>query len=569
MGASSARVLDDGTAGAQRADLVIDALIRRGVRSFVVCPGSRSTPLVLALARAALNVSVDLRVDVCLDERVAGFMALGAAKLGAASAVITTSGTAVANLLPALAEARRDGLAIIAVCADRPTTDVDAGASQTLPQPPLLAGAVDRVVDLDINDGVVDGEACAAALDDALAAVADPQRRGPVMLNVRFDKPLEPPPAFASVPAPPQPPTAPHLVTSVIVDVSKYCAGLCVVGALPVDARPAAAALARRLGWPVVADVAAGLREHELGDVPLLTPATFVAATHLAPDAVIWLGGLSVLEELPRAVRQRGVKHVVQVAPHAALRRDPLRLATAQHTTPFDGVMVRAGPSSLAAPARAAIDATRNGWTDGDEPGLDEATAARAVVGSVGPGDVFVVGNSMPARDVDRFGNAHRSGAVVIMNRGVAGIDGNIATALGACRQAERPATILLGDVAALHDLSGLCAVALAGAPVRVVVVNNDGGGIFQELPLAASTRADARAVFSRCFLTPHGRNLADVALALGLKSARVATLADLRRALATTPTAPELVEVVVDMAGSSAKRRERLAKLTAAVRTA
>jgi 2-succinyl-5-enolpyruvyl-6-hydroxy-3-cyclohexene-1-carboxylate synthase len=190
---------------------------------------------------------------------------------------------------------------------------------------------------------------------------------------------------------------------------------------------------------------------------------------------------------------------------------------------------------------------------DGPDDGAGEPGIARLVTQAARPGSLLFVGNSMPIRDVDRFGAPLADDVELLVNRGVAGIDGNLATALGASLASGRPGLVLLGDLAALHDLSGLAAIASARAPLRIVVVNNAGGGIFSFLPVEGAVDA---ATHERFWGTPHAHALAPVARALGLAADVVADGPALRERLAAPITGPELLEVRTSRADNVVRHR-------------
>lgn len=535
-------------ANARRADDVVAALIAWGVDDVFVAPGSRSTPLVLALARRTV------RTHVMLDERAAAFCAVGAARVGRLAAIVTTSGTAVANLLPACAEAERDGLGLVCCTADRGVDDVERGASQTLRQPPLLAGVVRASVDLSAPTGADHDGDVGPILDDALAWLRGPQA-GPVHLNVRFNKPLEPPAGWVSPPA-----RARAAKKSRIATLSPAPSldrpGLVVVGNLPVGARGPVQRLVERLGWPVLADVTSGLTfassssSSSVVRVPTVALRSAAARAALQPSSVLWVGGLLVEDAVAlwlQGLRQARACPVLQLA-LTTTRRDPFDVIDASVVVDgaiIDGLWMEAPPADEALRDRAiavaaATAAVQASVVDG---ALTEPAVARTVLRSMSSGAVLLLGNSMPVRDADRFGVVD-DGVDVICNRGAAGIDGCIATALGASLASGRPTTALLGDLAVLHDLSSLAALAGSGAPVRVVVVNNGGGGIFSFLPVG---QAIDEATMRRFFETPHAFDLAPVARALGLHTVVVDTVAALGDALASPLTGPALVEVRTD----------------------
>jgi 2-succinyl-5-enolpyruvyl-6-hydroxy-3-cyclohexene-1-carboxylate synthase len=542
---------------ARRADDVVAALVRHGIEMFWVCPGSRSTPLVLALERHGL------RTEVLLDERVAGFAALGAGRVGLLAAVVTTSGTAVANLLPACAEAARDGVPLACVTADRSDDDVAAGASQSLSQPPLLAGCVRAIADLPAPDGVTAPDVD-AVLDDVLAHLVGPGA-GPVHVNVRFNKPLEPPPGWHSSlrGRSSSSSSSPSLSYSLSPSLPS---GVVVVGALPHPLRAAAGRLLARLGWPVIVDVGSGVVvPPSVPRLPTVALRSAAVREALTPAGVLWLGGLMTEDATATwvaSLRRRGTR-VVQLS-GTAVRRDPFALMDEVHVVApdvldvidvIDGIvcprpapdpdLVRQLESVAAAVTTSLVDV----GSALDEPGL-----ARLVTQAARPGSFVFVGNSMPIRDVDRFGAPLLDGVELLVNRGVAGIDGNLATALGASLASKRPGLVLLGDLAALHDLSGLAAIASARAPLRIVVINNAGGGIFSFLPVEGAVTA---ATHERYWGTPHGHALMPVARALGIAADLVDDVDALRVRLAAGITAPELLEVRTNRADNVTRHRD------------
>jgi 2-succinyl-5-enolpyruvyl-6-hydroxy-3-cyclohexene-1-carboxylate synthase len=493
--------------------------------------------------------------DVLIDERVAGFCAVGAARLGVTAAIITTSGTAVANLLPACCEADADELGWVACTADRPHRDVALGANQTLGQEALLAGPCRRVTDLDTppidDDGAVTVTAIATAtaqLDEVIGQLRG-TGRGPVHVNVRLDKPLEPPPGWRTTVA-----AAPvflddHGTSDDVGDLVAALAmddGLVVCGSLPAGERPAVEAFLASLGWPVVADVTSGLVvPPSVPRLPTVAMRSSSVREALAPKQVLWLGGLLTEDAVALWLRARRVP-VVQVQT-GQRRRDPFELASHTLVVSSMATLSRALPSTrgtstvLADQVRRVSSALSSLSSLVRSGPISEPAVASLVLSSARAGDVVFVGNSMPVRDADRFATVP-AGVTVISNRGVSGIDGCIATGLGAALASGRPTTVFIGDLAFLHDLSGAAAVAQARANVRIVVVNNGGGGIFSFLPVAGGSVAPEQV--ERYFGTPHSLDLAPIALALGLRSTVCADVDALQATLARPVVGAECVEV-------------------------
>lgn len=531
-------------ANARIADAVVDALLRHGVERAFVAPGSRSTPLIFALARRGVAT------EVLLDERVAGYCAIGAARLGVPAAVITTSGTAVANLLPACCEADRDDLPWVACTADRPARDVERGANQTLQQMPLLAGPCRRVIDL---DDAVSGEEPTSTLtqrlDHVLGALTGRQR-GPVHINVRFEKPLEPPRTWHTSALP----SAPLVQQSEAIEPLEAAqrlldepAGVVVLGNLPRGSRPAVRAFVSRLGWPVIADVTAGPLPPDVVRLPSVALRVPALASALQAKVALWIGGNATDDVVGNWLRAQQTR-VVQLA-FSATRRDPFELATATIQIDDEGhalleqLIPPATPSALLPLVRRssrvgvdALDQLRR-----RHEGLTEPRVLRDVLSSIRAQELLFIGNSMPVRDANAFAvDALDVDVEVLTNRGVSGIDGGLATILGAAWTSGRPATAVLGDLAFLHDLSGLAAAIRAGVALRVVVINNGGGGIFSFLPVATQEPE----LVERFFHTPHAFHLTNVAIALGARAHRVETHDALVALLRDAPREPEVIEV-------------------------
>lgn len=567
------------------AAVVVDEWVRAGVTDAVVAPGSRSTPLLVALAADGR-----LRVHPVLDERSAGFIALGlGVATGRPAPVITTSGTAAVELHPAIVEADQAGVALIAVTADRPPELHHVGAPQTVEQDALY-GSSSRWT---VAPGVADLDAAATwrSLASRTVAVASGAgspgaRPGPVHLNVAFREPLlghpvEVPPgrpggqpwhrvsaAGAALPA-----DAPLPADAVVALIAAHHGrpGLVVAGAGSGD--PATVAdLADRLGWPVLADPRSGLRTPAARTVAaadaLLRVPTVAAA---APDIVVRLGRPWAskvvnqwLDALPASVPQ------VLVDPHATWI-DPGRrsshVAAAGPTALATAALSSLGPppgdrswgerwASLESAAQGAIDATLAAEEDLSEPAL-----ARGLLAAAADGTVVVASSSMPVRDVEWWGRP-RLGIRVVANRGVNGIDGMVSTAIGVALGSGAPTVALLGDLAFLYDAGALLWARDRDLDLTIVVADNNGGGIFSFLPQAAALAPDT---FERYWGTPHHLDLAAVAGAYGVDTCRLTDLDELTDALKGGPG----IRVVIagtDRAANVALHGRLLAAVAAAV---
>ena len=532
-----------------------------GVTDVVVSPGSRSTPL----AVTARNQE-GLRVTVLLDERVAGFCALGMAKAsGRPVALVCTSGTAAANYLPSVVEAHHSGVPLVVCTADRPAEHRDAGAGQTIDQVKLYGDHVgwysEVPCDLDQPDYFA-----RLAVRAATVAGAGPNP-GPVHLNWPFRKPLEPQspiPRLSATVGRPVVPVRP-LVEADVEALSRLAGrrGLIVSGALDVDDAGAAAIVgfAEAAGWPVVADAGSQLR----GRGPLVLDGVewVLGRADLAPDVLVRLGGppsnravIDFVESCPASDRllvdPRRRWEDPSFGWTQALASDPVALLDA-----VSGRMGSADDAWAASWIKAAADA----W-DGVEDALGSADLLEpllvaTLLRALPPGVALYSSSSMPVRDVTSFWPPDALPRRVLVNRGANGIDGVVSSALGAALALDQPVVALVGDVALLHDIGGLLAASLSNADLTVVVPNNDGGGIFSLLPVANGGTA---VHFGELFHTPHGVGLGKLAAGLGVNYHRTGQADDLVEAMKKA-SGVTLIEVPVDH-GTAITQRKQLAAL-------
>ncbi|MCC6216283.1 MAG: 2-succinyl-5-enolpyruvyl-6-hydroxy-3-cyclohexene-1-carboxylic-acid synthase [Polyangiaceae bacterium] len=566
----------------------VAGLAHAGVRLAVVSPGSRSTPLVLALLEHG-----GIEVRVVLDERAAGFLAVGWAKVtGAPAALVCTSGSAGAHYLPALVEARHAGTPVVAVTADRPPEERGCGASQTIDQLGLFGAQV--VAWHDLGPPERSAVALASAHTVAVRAVCDALTfAGPVHVNAPFRKPLEPaeptreerallPWVERIVARPPAPGAtgerrlAPDALAAVADALARAERPLVVAGPLAPALAPSGRALHRLLeaaDASVYAETASQLRHvperaaapsrwlDDLGAVLEAAP-----PRDQLPDVVLQLGPMPVgaawercfsAEELVRFVIAPAGWHDPTHAATAHFRADlePAlvaladRLSDAARARRIEAASPRPGLTDLAAAGRAA----RDGVALGAAAGLGEGAAVRAVAASLRDGELLVVGNGLPIRELDRYAAGRALGLVVVSQRGAAGIDGLVAGGVGAALAARRPGTLLIGDLALLHDLGSLGLLASTGVPLRVVVIDNGGGRIFEELPVADHPRTRPHLA---AWTTPHGLDLADAGRLARLPTRVAASEAALADALAPPPAAPELLVVRVDPTSAARDHR-------------
>ncbi len=564
-GPSQASAPETRSSGNARAGAaLVSALATRGVTDVVLSPGSRNTPLVLAA-----SAETRIRTHVVLDERAAAFVALGLSRAsGRPVALACTSGSAGAHYLPALVEADRAGVPLVVLTADRPPELHGCGAQQTVDQRRYFGAFVRASRDLcaPLPDAAW-AMAAATALDTATRAPA-----GPVHLNIAYREPVWDETATAPAPLPIElargrrrldeaalAALADHLTPPEARRGLVFCGTDACQDAAPIHA------LARRLGWPLLAGAASGARFGAApGDVVWAYDA-LVRGGAPTPEVVLQFGRAPVskpvggwLADVPRTVRVdvSGVRHDPGHGGGWLVEVDPSQLALdlVPHLPPLADAGWRARwaqAQQIAAMVVASQDEV-----------LWEGAVARALTAELPDGHALHVASSMPFRDVDAFVPSSSRALRVFSSRGANGIDGTLATAAGEALAAG-PLALLVGDLAFLHDVGGLLAAAELGADLTVVVVDNGGGGIFEHLPVAAHAAA-----FERCFLTPQRARLADLCAAVGASHARVDSVGALRDALSSALRRPRLdvVQVVVDRARNVALHHETNAAVKAAL---
>ena len=570
------------------ATVLVDELVRGGVREVVLCPGSRSAPL--AYAVLATERAGRLRLHVRVDERSAGFLALGLA-LGSRSpvAVVTTSGTAVANLHPGVLEAHHAGVPLLVLTADRPHELRGTGANQTTAQPGIFGASTRWFADLPapvLRPGLAPFWRSTVCRALAAATGATGGGPGPVHLNVSLREPLAPDP------------TAPEWPDSLDgragdapwVQVGPASAARATApdgspahGAEPGDADEVARARARvgvgvgpgmphvertlvligrtrdphvaqaAVAWaagrrhPVVAEPFGprSVRAASLPHGPLILTATDWLDAH-EPERVVVVGRITLSRAVGALLRRPGVR--VEVVSEGGQWPDPAHVAAAVHPP---AVLGAGAPPPAAEPG-----AWAEAWGSAGRDVADAVAAqsfpwpsglavARTVAASLPADALLVLGSSNPVRDLDLASRGAVAGEV-LANRGLAGIDGVVSTAVGAAlANPGRPAYAVVGDLTFLHDTNGLLVGPDEPTPdLTLVVVNDDGGGIFTTLEHGAPERA---ADFERVFGTPTGTDLGAICRAHGIRHTRAPDPEALAAAVTTHPDGLAVVEVRVD----------------------
>ena len=537
------------------ASALVEELARCGVRHAAIAPGSRSSPLALALLRAPAIETTSI-----VDERCAGFFALGAAQAtGTPAAVVCTSGTAAANLHPAVCEADEAGVPLLVCTSDRPPELRGVGAGQTIDQLKLYGEAVRWFCEVGTHEaddaGLLHFRSVACR---AFAAARGDARPGPVHLNLAWRDPLGPEPregdvTATSVPAlqgrgerplhaviSPDPVPDGRVLDELAERISAAPRGLIVAGRQPDRslAEPIAA-LARAAGYPILTEPTSQLRlgAHDRALVVwAYEPIARAAPEALAPDLVLRFGDMPTCKPLRTWLAGLEGSRQVVVDPargwnepsrHAEtlVRADPATLASgiAQRVESSDDPGWAAAWLDAAEAAGEAIAAELGSLDQPTEPGVHMALGELYA-----DGDLVYTASSMPIRDQEAYLASSSSDVRFLCNRGANGIDGLVSSGIGAAMASGRPTWILTGDLGLFHDMNGLAILRDVSAPVRIVVLNNDGGGIFEFLPQAEQvTREEFEAIFG----TPLGLDLERVAALHGLHYERVEELRQLERA--------------------------------------
>ncbi len=549
-------------------ELAVSEWGRLGLSLAVVCPGSRCAPLAHAVSR-----SPEIESLIAHDERAAGFVALGAARAtGRAAMVITTSGTAVANLLPAVVEASQSATPLIIVTADRPAELHECGANQAIAQSRIFGEFARWSFDVPCADEAIGLEWVLSTADEAWHRAHGPSRpAGPVHLNWMFREPLAPRAdhwdrselasisdwierrepwrrMLASTRTGQE--VLDDLVARVTREQGDFSRALVSVGALYSPAmRAAARVITSALGGVVIADVGSGLRHgcqsHSVtahADLITLSPA---ACERLRPEFIVRLGGGVSSRRVSTFLSESGARELLVRS--GSVRVDATHSVRAEILLDSQEIdaLAALGVPEIRAQSAEALEYTR-AWMSaqervievlderlGDpEALLDEPSTARIVTSHCARGSgesaaTLLIANSMPIRDADMHAARTSAPLTIAVNRGASGIDGLIATAVGHARATHATTTVHVGDLSLLHDLGSLALVRASPIPLVIVVVNNDGGGIFHFLPLA-----DHPELLEPWATAPHGTSFEGVAHAFALHYEAPKTRNDLALAL-------------------------------------
>ncbi|PIQ28194.1 2-succinyl-5-enolpyruvyl-6-hydroxy-3-cyclohexene-1-carboxylic-acid synthase [bacterium (Candidatus Blackallbacteria) CG17_big_fil_post_rev_8_21_14_2_50_48_46] len=534
------------------ANLLIEELARWGCEYACISPGSRSTPLTVATARHEKFTS-----KICLDERAAAFYALGYARAtGRPAVLICTSGSALAHYLPAVIEASQDRVPLLILSADRPPELLHTGANQAIQQIGIFSDYLRWSFDLPCPNLEIPPEMVLTTLDQALFQA----QTGPVQINCHFREPLAPLPSPIPV----------HYLDSILpwtqgtfpytqyqgghlhlnpAELEKLAeklnparTGLLLVGRLKNNQeKEAILQFSQTLGWPVFADILSGLAHNPRVTEkvnhfdPLLVHPEFQNLCR--PEVILHLGGEMTSARLNEYISSYRQEEYLRVCNHSE-RNDSLHQISQRLIADLpsfcEALAKQLEPSinriwvKTLQNRSAAAEMVLSEHLDQNNM-LSEPALVRQLSQILPSHSALMIGNSMPIRDFDMFASAMPAQACIFGNRGASGIDGNLATALGLGEGNQALTTLLLGDLALLHDLNALSLVKTAQEPLILIVINNDGGGIFSFLPIA-----QAEDVFESHFGTPHGFQFKGAAEMFGLNYVQPQTLEDFKTAYLT-----------------------------------
>ena len=524
--------------------LVVEELIRQGAGFFCISPGSRSTPLTVAIAR-----NPKARWKIFADERSAGFFALGYGRAtGKPAVLICTSGTAVANYFPAVVEASMDFQPMLILSADRPFELLDCGANQTIRQENMIGSYTRWNMQLPFPSREVPLKALLSTVAYAVTkSLGSPA--GPVHLNQPFKEPRElntpdlkdpwldtvqewlasiNPSGVSALPE--KHPDSRTLAT-VRDALSKSKLPVIIAGSMQsTEEAEAVKELACDLEVPLYADLSSGLRLNSAVQPWQLAFQLPSFAKHFKPDLVLHFGGHIIAKHPAAAIREWNPEHYIVIRSQAN-RFSPdhnVTLSIEASLAVTAGCLKGARATSPVINSNACIDFFLRAGEEIDAEtsplqAVTEISAARLISRLITEKQLLFISNSMPVRDMDTYAcNRYRHGIRTGINRGVSGIDGILSTAAGFAEGYGKPTTLVIGDIAFLHDLNALSLLNTLSVPLQIIVLNNNGGGIFSFLPVAGYSD-----IFETHFATPQDYSVQSAAATFGVNYACPQTNAD------------------------------------------
>jgi 2-succinyl-5-enolpyruvyl-6-hydroxy-3-cyclohexene-1-carboxylate synthase len=557
-------------------DVFVDELARAGLKAVCIAPGSRSTPLTLAFARHG-----GIKIYTHLDERSAAFFALGLALASDEPvALVCTSGTAAANFFPAIVEAHMSRVPLLVITADRPPELRYSGANQTIDQIKMYGDYALWSVDAPLpeaNPAALTIRSLRALANRAYAK-ANGIRKGVVHINMPFRKPLEPIPVAGDMVEVPKDAearadnqrytviaqgrvTTDPIAVRLLKDVAQqYERGFIICG--PISPRGSFASrltsFASKTGYPVIADPLSGLRFGSSAGGGYDSYLPFMGAHK--PDVIIRFGSIPTSQRLNDFMSQSNLAHYIHVAGDGEWSDDSHRVTAfiesdvCKLLAAVENMSERrtCWQSQYCKVEQATWEATTDEIEAGD---YFDGAAVYDVVDLIPPDSTLFVGNSLPVRLLDQFGKPSDKRIYVYANRGASGIDGNISTALGAgAARPDKPLVAIVGDITFYHDMNGLMAVHRNGIPITIVLLNNDGGGIFHRLPIK-----DFEPEFTDLFVMPHGLEFEHAAKMYGLEYVRADNRESFRQAFSESvhKRLSRVIEVRTDALHDLKRRQE------------
>jgi len=549
------------------ARLIIDELIRNGIDQFFIAPGSRSTPLTAAVAEHSKAKSI-----IHFDERALGFAALGfASGSSKPCAVITTSGTAVANLFPSIVEASKKKLPLIILTADRPPELRGTGANQTIDQVKIFGDYVRWFFDFPTPTLDISPEFILTSIDQAVFK-SKGELKGPIHINCMFRDPLIPKRTHKSFQAYLKP-IVPWLrseevftqysstnktlhqktVKEIAQTIHSINKGIIVVGKLMDNReRTEVLALSEKLNWPIFPDISSGLRLGYAHKNLIHYFDQILAKKNLTIDGILHLGGRLTSNRYYEHIKAAKPKKYIMVINHP-LRNDPthcvsarVQISVGQFCRKLSNVIIKKRMTNFLQSWQKANQLMHQKIEKAfyAQAHLTEFQLARVISQNISKDNALFVSSSMPIRDLDMFGDPHGASVLIGSNRGASGIDGTIASAIGFSGGCNKPVTLLTGDLAALYDMNALAMLKSNSHPIIIVIINNNGGGIFSYLPIAKYDK-----IFRKYFQTPHDYNFSSLAEMFECNYAQPASIEEFQQtySLALKSQFSSIIEVTID----------------------
>jgi 2-succinyl-5-enolpyruvyl-6-hydroxy-3-cyclohexene-1-carboxylate synthase len=570
--------------------IIIEELIRNGVNYFCISPGSRSTPLVCAAARNKKAQKI-----ICYDERGSAFHALGYAQAtNNPAAVIVTSGTAVANLFPAIVEAHQNNIPMIVLTADRPPELIDTGANQSIDQVEIFGKFAKWFFGFPCPDQSTNPKMILTAIDYAVyLSTRSPE--GPVHINCMFREPLEPdenidrnllasedlfnlsnwdrsknPYTFYSgsrITC-----SDPGIVKQISEIINKENKGLISIGSLKTrEERAEVLELVRKINWPVYADITSNLRLNDEIDTNIIKhfdPEIFTPEFNkkASPATVIHFGGKITSKRFQQFLNQNNPENYIIIKGNPT-RYDPFHLLTMHVETDIVyfcreiSELIKTNMQSdfkdfyniRAKKAQEIIEKHMN-----EDAEADEVFVSRCISEEIPDKSCLFLSNSMPIRDLELYGKSSSGEIIIGSNRGASGIDGIISSAIGFANGLVNMCTLLIGDIAFIHDLNSLATVRSLKKPIIIIVINNNGGGIFHFLPIVT-----IKDIFEEYFAAPHNFNFEGAAKSFKINYFSTSVNMDFRKTykdalrLAVEKESSSIIEVFTEREHNLRLRKE------------